>query len=53
MSELFLPSGSFLETNILLASISSVLNMFLFGKSHFFYFFVAQIYAPFAHFYIR
>ena len=30
LDELYLPNCSFLETNILLASISSVLNIFLF-----------------------
>ena len=30
INELFLPYGTFLETNILLTSISSMLNIFLF-----------------------
>ena len=31
LNVLFMPYGSFLETNILLTSISSILNLFLFS----------------------
>ena len=52
LNELYLAYVSFLETNILLRSISSILNILcFFCKSHFFDFFIVKIYANFAHSY--
>ena len=42
--DLFVPYGSFLETKVLLASMSSMLNSFFFVENAFFYLFVAEIY---------
>ena len=48
------PYYSFLETNILLTSKSSILNIFCFYyKSRFFYIFVVKIYALSLHSYIQ
>ena len=44
LNEFFVSYGSFLETNILLALMSSILFIFYFCKSCFFYFFVVEIY---------
>ena len=44
----------FLEANILLTSISSILNIFyVFVKVTYFDFFVVKIYAPFTHSYTQ
>ena len=54
LNELYLQYCSFLETNILLTSKSSILNIFCFYyKSRFFYIFVVKIYALSLHSYIQ
>ena len=53
LGEYFTPYESFLEVNILLTSISSILNsFFVFVKVDFFYLFIIKIYALSTHSYI-
>ena len=51
LSDLFVPYGYFSETNILLASMSSILNIFCLCKSYFFDHFVVENYALSTHSY--
>ena len=54
LNELCLPYCSFLETNLLLTSISSILNIFCFYfKSRFFDIFIIKVYVLSIHSYIR
>ena len=49
--DLFVPYGSFFETNILSTPISSILNNLAFVEITFFYFFVIKIYVLSTQFY--